>query len=386
MKILCIVGTRPEAVKLAPVIRALRADPAPADVRVCLTAQHRDLVDDVLRHFTIRADIDLDVMRPDQSLPDLTAALFRGLDDLIARERPDCVVVQGDTTSAMTAAMVGHARGASVAHVEAGLRTFDSSDPFPEEINRTLIARASTLHCAPTETALANLIAEGVAADAIHVTGNTGIDALQWTLQQAPAATRASTPSSSGARTILVTLHRREAFGAPLDGMCAAIAEIAQRAAGRARFVWPVHPNPNVSAPVRRRLNGVPHVQLIDPLPYPDAVALLATCDIVLTDSGGLQEEAPALGKPVLVMRERTERPEGIAAGVAELVGRDPARIIAATMRLLDDAAAYARMATQASPYGDGHAGERIAALLHGRPASSGGSARHIRSITETTA
>lgn len=372
MTILCIVGTRPEAIKLAPVIRALRADPASADVRVCLTAQHRDLVDDVLRHFAINADLDLDVMRPDQSLPELTSSLFRSLDHAIARERPDWIVVQGDTTSAMAAAIVGHGRGASVAHVEAGLRTFDSSDPFPEEINRTLIARASTLHCAPTETSRANLIAEGVAADAIYVTGNPGIDALHWTLRQTAAVKPPVKPAGPTARTILVTLHRREAFGAPLDGMCAAIADIAQRAAGRARIVWPVHPNPNVSAPVRSRLTGVPHVHVIDPLPYPDAVALLATCDLVLTDSGGLQEEAPALGKPVLVLRERTERPEGVLAGTAALVGRDPARIIAATMQLLDDDAAYARMANQVSPYGDGHSGERIAALLLGRPALTG--------------
>ena len=365
MSILCIVGTRPEAIKLAPVIRALRARGGSADVRVCLTAQHRDLAGDVLRHFDVRADIDLDVMRPDQTLPELTAALLKTLDETIARERPEWVVVQGDTTSAMVAAMVGRERGARVLHVEAGLRTFDTSDPFPEEINRTLIARAATLHCAPTAISRNNLLAEGVEPKQIHVTGNTGIDALQWTLARSKeGTTRRASRDESQPRTILVTLHRREAFGAPLEGMCAAVADIARRAAGRARIVWPVHPNPNVSAIVRARLNGIANVQLIDPLPYCSAVDLLASGHVVLTDSGGLQEEAPSLGKPVLVLRERTERPEGVAAGVAELVGRDPSRITDAAMRLLDDEAAYRRMSQPVNLYGDGHAAERIVALM----------------------
>jgi UDP-N-acetylglucosamine 2-epimerase (non-hydrolysing) len=360
VSILCIVGTRPEAIKLAPVIRALREGSNAAGVRVCLTAQHRDLVDEVLRFFEIDADLDLDVMRPDQSLPALTSALFRSLEHAIARERPGWIVVQGDTTSAMAAAIVGHEHGVKVVHVEAGLRTFDTADPFPEEINRTLIARAATLHCAPTDTSRANLLAEGVDPASIHVTGNTGIDALQWRLKD---RSRESIASDS-VRTVLVTLHRRESFGAPLEGMCSAIADIARRAAGRARIVWPVHPNPNVSTTVRARLSGVPNVQLIDPLPYCGAVDLLASCHFVITDSGGLQEEGPWLGKPVLVLRERTERPEGVAAGVAALVGRDPARITAAAMRLLDDDTAYARMATRANLYGDGRAAERIAALM----------------------
>ena len=362
MRILFIVGTRPEAIKLAPVIRALRGD-STTDVRICLTAQHRDLVDDVLRCFEIRADIDLDVMRPDQSLPDLTSVLFRRLDETIQRERPDCVLVQGDTTSAMAAAMTARERGAAVAHVEAGLRTFDSADPFPEEINRTLITRAAALHFAPTETSRANLLAEGVDDSSITVTGNTAIDALQWTLSSTAEELALSKAEES---TILVTLHRREAFGAPLEGMCVAIAEIARRAAGRVRIVWPVHPNPNVAAIVRARLGNVPNVHLIDPLPYPKAVDALARCHFVITDSGGLQEEAPALGKPVLVLRDRTERPEGVAAGVAELVGRDPRRIIDAAMRLLDDDAAYSRMAKVLNLYGDSQAAERIATRLRG--------------------
>ena len=364
MRILCVIGTRPEAIKLAPVIRALRSDPGRFEVRLCLTAQHRDLMDDVLRHFELRADDDLDVMTPDQSLADLTSALFAGLGPLMAREQPDWVVVQGDTTSALAAALAGFQAGARVAHVEAGLRTGRLDDPFPEEMNRTVIARVASLHCAPTPGARAHLLREGISDARIAVTGNTGIDALQWTLQRLPAVSDAPPSHGSAARTILVTLHRREAFGPHLAGMCGAIARLARTAGDRVRVVWPVHPNPNVSGPVRTALDGVPNVHLIAPLPYPDAVAMLRTCDIVMTDSGGLQEEAPSLGKPVLVLRDATERPEGVEAGVAELVGRDPARIVAVAMRLIDDDAAYARMARVVTPYGDGQAAGRIVDLL----------------------
>ncbi len=286
----------------------------------------------------------------------------------MAREQPDWVVVQGDTTSALVAALAGFQAGVRVAHVEAGLRTGRLDDPFPEEMNRSVIARVASLHCAPTEGARANLLREGLSDARIAVTGNTGIDALQWTLQRLPAGPGAPASGGRTTRTILVTLHRRETFGAPLALMCGAIAQLARTAGDRARIVWPVHPNPNVSGPVRSALAGLPNVHLIAPLPYPDAVALLRDCDIVMTDSGGLQEEAPALGKPVLVLRDATERPEGIDAGIAELVGRDPARIVAAAMRLIEDQAAYARMARRVSPYGDGHAAERIVDLLGAPP------------------
>jgi UDP-N-acetylglucosamine 2-epimerase (non-hydrolysing) len=362
VSILCIIGTRPEAIKLAPVIRALRAQTDAPPVRVCATAQHRALADEVLRHFEIGVDIDLDIMRPDQSLPQLTAMLFRELAGVVEREQPEWVVVQGDTTSALAGALAAEAAGTQVAHVEAGLRTFDTRDPFPEEINRQVIARASTLHFAPTDQARGNLLNEGVPEATIHVTGNTGIDALQWTLQQQPVEPLAA--PRSDVKTILVTIHRREAFGHSLRDMCVALRTIVSRAAGRVRVVWPVHPNPNVSMTAAAELSGIDGIELIDPVPYPRAVALLNQCDFVMTDSGGLQEEAPALGKPTLVLRERTERPEGVTAGIARLVGRDPDRIVAAAMRLLDDADEWARMAKRVSPYGDGLAGPRIAALL----------------------
>lgn len=372
VRILCVIGTRPEAIKLAPVVRALAADPASFQVRVCVTGQHRELLDAVFRHFNLTADDDLDVMRPDQSLAGLTAALFGGLGPLLARHAPDWVVVQGDTTSAMAAAIAGAYAGARVAHVEAGLRTGRIDDPFPEELNRTIISRAAHLHLAPTQRSRANLLAEGIASSAVVVTGNPGIDALQWTLARAraesgarPAAQAVSgTVARSDPRTILVTLHRREAFGERLEQMCRALADLAVQAGPGVRIVCPVHPNPNVTGPMRAVLGGRPGVTLVDPMDYPSAVALLADCDFVMTDSGGLQEEAPALGKPVLVMRDATERPEGIEAGVAELVGRDPVRIVSAALRLLRDHDAYARMAQVAFPYGDGQSAARIVDAL----------------------
>jgi UDP-N-acetylglucosamine 2-epimerase (non-hydrolysing) len=366
--VLCVIGTRPEAIKMAPVIRELTADPGTFRVRVCVTAQHRELLDGVLRHFGLEADDDLDLMRPNQSLPDLTAALFSGLGRLFERHKPDWVVVQGDTSSAMVGAVAGVMAGARVAHVEAGLRTGRMDDPFPEELNRVLIGRTAHLHFASTDRARSNLLAEGVDAAAIVVTGNPGIDALMWTLSRAG---RATPPSRSAQRSVLVTLHRREAFGAPLARMCGAIADLAAAAGPDVRFICPVHPNPNVAGPMRALLGHLPTVRLIEPVDYPAAAALLADCYFVMTDSGGLQEEAPALGKPVLVLRDATERPEGIAAGVAELVGRDHDRIVAAAMRLLTDEAAYARMARVAHPYGDGHAAERIAASLRAHAAVS---------------
>jgi UDP-N-acetylglucosamine 2-epimerase (non-hydrolysing) len=361
--VLCVIGTRPEAIKLAPVVRAIRAEAGHFRVRLCVTAQHRDLLDPLLQSFDLRPDHDLNLMRTGQSLPELTAALFGALGPVLAQERPDWVLIQGDTTSALVAAMTACYAGARVAHVEAGLRTGRIDQPFPEELNRLLIARIADLHFAPTERARANLLAEGIDEARVFVTGNTSIDALQWTLARTPQV-RGDLVARPDTRVVFVTLHRRESFGAPLERMCDAVATLAGLAGPGTRFVCTVHPNPNVSEPMRRVLGAVPNVVLIDPLDYPATVALLARCAFVMTDSGGLQEEAPALGKPVLVLRDTTERPEGVEAGVARLVGRESVAIVDAAMTLLQDPAAYARMARMVSPYGDGHAAERIARAL----------------------
>lgn len=373
-KVLCVLGTRPEAIKLAPVVRAIRASDH-FRVRLCVTAQHRDLLDPLLKHFDLRPDHDLNLMRPDQTLPELTAAMFGALAPVVAQERPDWVLIQGDTTSALVAAMTAFYAGCRVAHVEAGLRTGRIDQPFPEELNRLLIARIADLHFAPTERARANLLAEGVDEARVSVTGNTAIDALQWTLGRTPQL-RDDFAIPPGARVVFVTLHRRESFGAPLRGICDAVATLAGRVAHDTRFICTVHPNPNVTGPMRRILGSVPNLVLTEPLHYPDTVALLAHCHFVMTDSGGLQEEAPALGKPVLVLRDTTERPEGIEAGVALLVGRNPERIVDAAMKLLQDPLAYARMARMVSPYGDGRAAERIVGVLRDVPRSASPIAR----------
>jgi UDP-N-acetylglucosamine 2-epimerase (non-hydrolysing) len=273
------------------------------------------------------------------------------------------VLIQGDTTSALVAAITAYYGGARVAHIEAGLRTGRIDQPFPEELNRQLIARVASLHFAPTPGARANLLAEGIADSRISVTGNTSIDALTWMLKQGPALPSPLAPAE-GERWVLVTMHRRESFGDPLERMCEALLTLSDRAAPDVRFAVTVHPNPNVAGPLRLLLSSRSNILLIDPLNYPQSVALLSRCHFVMTDSGGLQEEAPALGKPVLVLRDVTERPEGIEAGVARLVGRDPARIVEAALTLLEDDAAYAAMVGTASPYGDGRAAERIVQAL----------------------
>jgi UDP-N-acetylglucosamine 2-epimerase (non-hydrolysing) len=367
VKVLAMVGTRPDAIKMAPVIRALLAGPGQARVRVCATAQHRELLDRVLDHFGIVPDIDLAVMREDQAPAGVAGSILSHLAPIIRREHPDWVVVQGDTTTTLAAALGAFYEGCAVAHVEAGLRSRRVDQPFPEEMNRLLVSRLATLHFAPTPGARANLLSEGVDATHIHVTGNTAIDALQWTLAQQPALP-ASISVATTDRLVFVTVHRRESFGAPLDGLADGLLALADRSPTDVRLVVTVHPNPNVAGVLRRRLAGHPRIALLDPLDYPQAVALLARCHFVITDSGGLQEEAPALGKPVLVLRDVTERPEGPAAGVASLIGRDPDRLVTAGLRLLTDDAAYGAMAQQVSPYGDGHAADRIAAILHAFP------------------
>lgn len=353
-RILVVVGTRPEAVKLAPVIHALRrADWA--TTRVLATAQHRQMLDQIHAFFGIRPDRDLDVMRPSQALVDLTARLLTGLDPVLAEEKPDLVLAQGDTTTVMVTALACFYRQVAFAHVEAGLRTGDLRNPFPEELNRVLVGRMAALHFAPTVGARANLLREGVPESSVHVTGNTVIDALLWAADRVDTAP--FTPAR-GKRLVLVTAHRRENFGAPFEAVCHALRDVAGRP--DVELLYPVHPNPAVRDTAHRILGGHPSIRLVDPLDYPAMVAAMRACTLILTDSGGVQEEAPSLGKPVLVLRTTTERPEGVAAGAAKLVGTDRATIVAAANRLLDDAGVYAAMAAVSNPYGDGRAAERI--------------------------
>ena len=361
--ILAIIGTRPEAIKMAPVIAALRARPDAFRPRVCVSGQHRQMLDQVLALFGIAPDHDLDIMRCDQSLGQLTARLHEGLEQVIRQERPDWVLVQGDTTTAMVGAQAAFYQGVRVGHVEAGLRTRDKRQPFPEEINRRIISTIADLHFAPTTWARDNLVREGTVPDDIRVTGNTVIDALQWAtgLPYDPTAgPLAAIPWNR--RIILTTCHRRENHGAPLLEICDALREIA--ALPDAHVVYPVHLSPHVQGPVRERLGDCEGITLLPPLDYRAFVYLLERCYLVITDSGGLQEEAPGLGKPVLVLRNRTERPEAIKAGTARLVGTRREQILDETRELLQDRAAYARMAQARNPYGDGHAAERIVQAL----------------------
>ncbi|MEW6566645.1 MAG: UDP-N-acetylglucosamine 2-epimerase (non-hydrolyzing) [Chloroflexota bacterium] len=371
MRVLSIFGTRPEAVKMAPVVARLAATPQ-VESRVCVTAQHRQMLDQVLDLFDVRPDYDLDLMRPDQPLPDLTAAVFTGLDPVLREVQPDWVLVQGDTTSAMAASLLAYYHRARLGHVEAGLRTGDKWQPFPEEINRRVVGCVADLHFAPTEWARDNLLREGVPAEAVIVTGNPVIDAL-LSVASRPydfnAGPLAGLPPDR--RLLLITAHRRENFGVPLERIFFALRQIAQTYADDVFLVYPVHLNPNVHQPAHRLLGDLPNVLLTDPLDYLPMVHLMKRAYLVLTDSGGLQEEAPALGTPVLVLREVTERPEAIRAGTARLVGTDDERIVAETRRLLDDPAARQAMARAVNPFGDGHAAERIvtALLQHSRTA-----------------
>ena len=364
LRVLSIFGTRPEAVKMAPVIGRLAAEPRVESV-VCVTAQHREMLDQVLNLFSIRPDFDLDLMRPDQPLADLTAALFTGLDPVLHQVRPDWVLIQGDTTSAMAASLLAYYHRARVGHVEAGLRTGDKWQPFPEEINRRVAGAIADLHFAPTDWARQNLLHEGVPPERVIVTGNPVIDALRDVAARHYDVTKgplAAIPWER--RVILVTAHRRESFGRPLEDIFTALRTLTETYPKDIHLVYPVHLNPNVHAPAHRLLGNLPNVSLIEPLDYLPMVHLMKRAYLVLTDSGGLQEEAPALGTPVLVLREVTERPEAIEAGTARLVGTDPARILSETRRLLDDPAARQAMAHAATPYGDGHAAERIVEAL----------------------
>lgn len=367
MKILCVFGTRPEAIKLFPVIHALRATPG-VDVRVCVTAQHRGLLDQVLEIAGIVPDIDLDVMTPDQTLDGLTATLIVQLGKAFDAERPDRVLVHGDTLTTMVASLAAYYRKIPVAHVEAGLRSGDIHHPWPEEVNRRVVACIADMNFAPTQGAADALLAEGRDPAGIYVTGNTVIDALLATkarIDAEPALAAgldALAARFGGKRIVAVTSHRRENFGGGMEAIAGAVRDIAAR--DDVAVIFPVHPNPNVRRVMDDALADLPNVALIDPLDYPHFVRLLDMSHIVLTDSGGVQEEAPSLGKPVLVMRETTERPEGVAAGTAKLVGTDRTRIVGQVFALLDDAAAYGAMARAHNPFGDGQASGRIAGIV----------------------
>ena len=366
-RILVIFGTRPEAIKLFPVVAALKAQGG-LDVRTCVTAQHRGLLDQVLSIAGLRPDIDLDLMEPGQTLDRLTARLLTGLGDVMDAEKPDRVIVQGDTATAMVGALAAYYRKVPVSHVEAGLRSGDIYQPWPEEVNRRIVAPIADQHFAPTETAADALRRENIAPATIHVTGNTVIDALYATrakLVADPALASgldAIAQRFAGKRIILVTTHRRENFGGGMDNIAHALARIAAR--DDVAILFPMHPNPNVVEAMNRVLGDRPNIARIDPLDYPHFIRALELCDIALTDSGGVQEEAPALAKPVLVMRETTERPEGVAAGTAKVIGTDPERIVSEISTLLDDKGAYQSMARAHNPFGDGHASGRIAKVI----------------------
>lgn len=358
-KVLAIVGTRPEAIKMAPVILALREEPW-ADVHVVATAQHREMLDQMLDFFGIAPDSDLGMMRPGQSLATLTARMLEALDALLVHHSPDLVLAQGDTTTVLAAGLASHYRGVCFGHIEAGLRTADLRNPFPEEANRRLVGQIADWHFAPTAAARENLIAAGVSPSAVAVTGNTVIDALSLAAGRANGFGK---ELANGQRMVLITTHRRESFGAPLGRILDALLELSATHPEVA-FVFPLHPNPNVSGLARRRLMGIPNLFLTAPLDYGSFVAAMKRAHVILTDSGGVQEEAPALGTPVLVLRDATERPEAVACGAARLVGTQSRTIVRETTRLLTDATAWRDMARGGSPYGDGHAARRIVEFL----------------------
>lgn len=367
MKVLAVIGTRPEAIKMAPVVLAARR--AGIDLRVCATAQHREMLDQVLGLFGLVPDHDLDLMRPDQSLAELASRALVALDPVLTRERPDWVLVQGDTTTAMIAGLAAFYRQIPVGHVEAGLRTRDLKRPFPEELNRRVIDLFARAHFVPTSSARQNLLDEGVDDATVHVTGNTVVDALlQARAMPCPESALADVPRlAAGERLVLVTAHRRESFGPGMESIARAILRIVADFPD-VRVIYPVHPNPNVRATMEASLTGHPRVHLTAPLPYLSFVHLMSRASLIVSDSGGVQEEAPSLGVPALVLRETTERPEAIAAGAVRLVGVAEEGIVKAAREVLGDAHVHARMARAVNPYGDGAASDRIVRILKAEP------------------
>lgn len=360
LRVLSVIGTRPEAVKMAPVAQTLRQTPGIESI-VCVTAQHREMLDQVLNLFDIVPDIDLDLMKPNQSLAEITAAIFTHLDPVIKDVQPDWILSQGDTTTVMATALLAYYHRVKFGHVEAGLRTGDKFQPFPEEINRRVAGVAADLHFAPTEWSKQNLLKENVPAERIIVTGNPVIDALRQVAEKpAPAEVESLMQTLGNRRLLLVTAHRRENFGEPLENICAALKNLAESYNDQIHILYPVHLNPNVQDTVYPRLSGVPNITLLPPLDYLPMVHLMKRAALVLTDSGGIQEEAPGFGVPVLVLRAATERPEGIAAGTVKLVGTETDSIAREARALLDNPAEHARMAQAANPYGDGQAAGRI--------------------------
>jgi len=367
-RILVFVGTRPEAIKMAPIIAALRARGDVFVTRVCSTGQHRELLASALADFDIAPDISLDVMSDNQTLASLNARLFSSIEAMLNTEQPDAVLVQGDTSTVMVAALCAFYRQIPVGHVEAGLRSHDILSPFPEELNRRVASLATRWHFAPTELSKGNLLAEGIPSEKIFVTGNPVIDALLYTAEK----NRRSPPPldkdlvklmEGGRKIVLITAHRRENFGEPFDQICSALSELATLHRD-VEFIYPVHPNPNVRAKAFLHLGKIHNVHLTEPLPYRSFVRLLERSYLILSDSGGLQEEAPALGKPVLVMRDVTERPEGVEAGVNVLVGSDSKIIVAKTTKLLTDDFTYAEIAKKQNPFGDGNSAIKIVSVL----------------------
>jgi UDP-N-acetylglucosamine 2-epimerase (non-hydrolysing) len=375
-KVMLVFGTRPEAIKMAPLYHALREHPADFNTKVCVTAQHRQMLDQVLDVFGIVPDLDLDVMRPDQDLFDLTTAVLLGMRKVLREHAPDVLLVHGDTTTTLATAMAGFYAGVPVGHIEAGLRTYDLAAPFPEEFNRQVAGKVARWHFAPTTASRLQLLNERIPESHVTVTGNTVVDALLWVLGRidSDALRRGAVTKCLDeqlpfpwreTRYVLITGHRRESFGGGFLQICEALRDLADKYPN-VHFVYPVHLNPNVQGPVNATLAGIGNVHLIKPLEYQAFVYLLKYCHLVLTDSGGIQEEAPSLGKPVLVMREVTERPEAIAAGTVRLVGANRDRIVANVSELLEDQASYQAMARAHNPYGDGAACQRIVEVLKG--------------------
>jgi len=366
LKVLFIFGTRPEAIKMAPVVREHEKYSDRITSKVCVTAQHREMLDQVLDLFKITPDYDLNLMQAGQSPTQVASLVLAQLEPILQAEQFDWVLVQGDTTTVMAASIAAFYARVRVGHVEAGLRTFDKWQPFPEEINRKIAGVIADLHFAPTEQSRKNLLREGVPDENIRVTGNTVIDALHWVAHQPFDLSSLNLTLSAEIKLILVTAHRRENFGQPIEKICLALKEIAEHYRGEVHIVYPVHLNPNIQEPVYRLLGNTPNITLLPPLDYLPLVHLMKRAYLVLTDSGGIQEEAPGLGKPVLVLREVTERPEAVEEGAVYLTGTDREKIVTETIRLLEDSKYYDQMAQAVNPYGDGIAARRIVAALLG--------------------